>query len=136
MRRHHVASESDESIGRAGHPIAWLVAVLASLLAAAGVASAATTTAASVISGVFFQDLDRNGVQDPGEAALAGKGVVLLDASGQRQLGYTTSDASGRYSFRGWPTAAIASSSIRATGGSFAATGYRRRPAPSGRGPR
>ena len=95
-------SRSDSWVRTSGRSAAVIAALLAAVaLVTAVFTASATANAASVISGALFQDLNRNGVQDPGEAPLAGKGVVLLDPSGQRQLAYTASDASGRYSFTG-----------------------------------
>ena len=55
----------------------------------------------SIISGVAFQDTNRNGIQDAGEAPMASKGIYLLDATGQAQVSYTVTNASGRYVFSG-----------------------------------
>ncbi|WP_432377511.1 SdrD B-like domain-containing protein [Duganella sp. P38] len=45
-----------------------------------------------------WEDSNHNGVQDAGEAGIAGVTVNLLDASGN-QVGTTTTDASGNYHF-------------------------------------
>lgn len=45
-------------------------------------------------------DVDRDGVQDDGEAGIGGVPVVLLDAQG-RQIATTTTDGTGFYSFTG-----------------------------------
>ncbi|HEV8061022.1 MAG TPA: DUF4214 domain-containing protein, partial [Gemmataceae bacterium] len=62
------------------------------------VVSAGTTT----ISGTVFQDININGVQDPGEPGLAGE-TVFLDLSGTGTLATgdpsTTTDANGNYAF-------------------------------------
>jgi hypothetical protein len=50
------------------------------------------------ISGVVFNDLNRNGVRDSGEPGLAGVTVNLLDAGGV-VISTTTTDSFGRYSF-------------------------------------
>ena len=55
----------------------------------------------STISGTVFHDTNRNGVQDAGETPMVGQGVVLVDAAGLSQIGYTSTDASGRYTFAG-----------------------------------
>jgi hypothetical protein len=86
---------------RARSLLAALIVVAAFYLLAlhAGSARAASGT----ISGTAFQDMNRNGVQDPGEAPLASQGIQLLDATGQSQVAYTATDANGRYSFTGLP---------------------------------
>jgi hypothetical protein len=75
------------------------------LLCATAAAAATTATSAAAgtgtVSGTVFYDLNRNGAKDTAEAALANQGIYLLDATGQTQLGYTASDASGHYSFSG-----------------------------------
>ncbi|MYM26026.1 hypothetical protein GTP46_25690 [Duganella sp. FT135W] len=48
-----------------------------------------------------WYDTNRNGVQDSGEAGVAGVKVVLLDASGNPTGATATTDASGNYSFTG-----------------------------------
>src|SRR5439155_7375883 len=55
----------------------------------------------AVISGAPFQDGNRNGVQDAGEAPLSGQQLYLFDSTGQTYFGTTTSDSGGRYSFSG-----------------------------------
>jgi protocatechuate 3,4-dioxygenase beta subunit len=47
-----------------------------------------------------WEDSDRDGVQDAGEAPIAGVTVYLLNASGV-QIGSTTTDGSGLYAFSG-----------------------------------
>src|SRR6266516_7005246 len=80
----------------------WRILV-ALVLFAAGAAAMPTSAAAGTgtVSGAVFYDLNRNGVQDGGEAPLASQGIYLLDATGQSQLAFTASDASGHYSFSG-----------------------------------
>jgi hypothetical protein len=75
-----------------------LLSAPAALAAAPGAHAAAGT---GVISGTVFYDTNRNGAQDTGETGLANQGINLLDASGQAQVAYTASDASGHYSFSG-----------------------------------
>ncbi|MBL9143555.1 MAG: carboxypeptidase regulatory-like domain-containing protein [Verrucomicrobiaceae bacterium] len=50
------------------------------------------------IGDFVFADLDRDGVQDPGEPGIAGMTVTLLDSSGT-PLGTTITDGTGRYVF-------------------------------------
>ena len=52
----------------------------------------------ATISGVAFDDTNRNGVQDPGEAARPSDVVYLFDAS-DTAIGTATTAADGRYSF-------------------------------------
>lgn len=70
-----------------------LVALLTPLVPAHGAAPA-------TISGAVYQDLDRDKVQDPGETALSGKQVYLVDATGN-DVARTVTDATGRYAFAG-----------------------------------
>jgi hypothetical protein len=75
--------------------------VSAALLAAMGLpmlpASAIGTT---TISGVAFQDDNRNGVQDVGEAPRSGDSLYLFDSAGTC-VAVQTTDANGRYAFAG-----------------------------------
>ena len=52
------------------------------------------------IGDFVFQDLDRDGVQDPGEPGIAGITVTLLNSSGT-PVGTTTTDGTGQYLFTG-----------------------------------
>jgi hypothetical protein len=54
----------------------------------------------SSITGIAFEDGNRNGVQDVGEAARVGDSVYLFDAAGAC-LAVQTTDAAGRYTFAG-----------------------------------
>lgn len=72
-------------------PLALLGAVFPS-----GIAAAATST----ISGVAFQDLDRNGVQGPYEVPMPAQILYLFDSGGQFVGGQSTDDT-GRYTFGG-----------------------------------
>jgi Bacterial Ig domain/SdrD B-like domain len=58
------------------------------------------------ITGQVFTDSNDNGVQNPGEAGIAGR-VFYLDANGDGQRGpdelATSSDAEGRYTFKNLP---------------------------------
>ncbi len=48
-----------------------------------------------------WEDKNANGIQDGGEAGIAGVTVNLLDSTGSNVLGTTTTDASGLYHFTG-----------------------------------
>lgn len=63
--------------------------------------SSAIAVGTSSISGVAFQDLNRNGVQDAGEAPFAGHRLYLMDGARAAFLGTTVSDDAGRYAFTG-----------------------------------
>ena len=73
------------------------VAVLAlgATMLPAGGASAST----GAISGVAFDDTDRDGVRDAGEAPFAGHRIYLFDAARTRFIAARTTDDSGSYSF-------------------------------------
>jgi 5-hydroxyisourate hydrolase-like protein (transthyretin family) len=77
------------------------VALLSATTAIATASAANAAAGTSTISGTVFYDTNRNGGQDAGEAGLANQGIYLLDSSGQSQLAYTASDASGHYGFSG-----------------------------------
>lgn len=83
-------------------PARWSVLVPACLaLAAAGMAvPAAGATTGGTIAGSAYQDLNRNGVRDSGEAALANQQLYLFDGNGA-YLGTTVTDANGAYGFTG-----------------------------------
>lgn len=70
----------------------WPVTAFASLLAmpVAGHATAERVTEAVTVSGVVFQDDNRNGVRDPGESGMPG--VAVSD-----QVQVVNTDASGRF---------------------------------------
>ena len=53
---------------------------------------------AGVISGIAFEDLDNDGIQDPGEPGIVGMPVVLQDCAGGTITSVLT-DANGRYQF-------------------------------------
>jgi hypothetical protein len=54
------------------------------------------------VSGVVFDDLDADGVQDPGEVGLSGITFELIDSKDPNTvLGTATSDANGVYTFTG-----------------------------------
>ena len=77
------------------------VAVLVTGLVAAGLRATAAGAEAGVISGVSFQDANRNGLQDPGEAPFANQQLYLFDGAMTVYYGTTLADASGRYEFSG-----------------------------------
>lgn len=52
----------------------------------------------SSISGTAFRDVDRDGARDPGEVALVGNKILLMDANGTG-IRNTLTDATGSYSF-------------------------------------
>eukprot|EP00998_Keelungia_sp_KM082_P005019 NODE_163_length_2468_cov_48.133276_g159_i0.p1 GENE.NODE_163_length_2468_cov_48.133276_g159_i0~~NODE_163_length_2468_cov_48.133276_g159_i0.p1 ORF type:complete len:767 (+),score=274.17 NODE_163_length_2468_cov_48.133276_g159_i0:304-2301(+) len=75
------------------------------------------------IGDTVFEDTNKNGQQDSGEAGLAGVVVELLDAAGHATTTATT-DASGKFTFDGNTAALLAKSgvySIRVADASFAA---------------
>jgi hypothetical protein len=78
-----------------------LVTLMAMTLAAMSTsvvgAGAATT---GTISGTSFQDLNRNGIQDAGEAPFSGVFIDLLNSSGTAVTSATT-DANGHYAMAG-----------------------------------
>ena len=52
------------------------------------------------ISGLYWEDTNRNGIRDDGETKrFAGQTVILCDKSGNKQLATTTTDANGAYKF-------------------------------------
>src|SRR2546427_10115275 len=87
-----------------GRRRSWAVGLVGATAAVIGLLVAPGARAAGgsgVISGATFQDGNRNGVQDAGEAPLSGQQLYLFDSTGQTDFGTTTSDSGGRYSFRG-----------------------------------
>lgn len=81
--------------------------VSALLLAAAAVttvgldAPSAHAAAPGTISGTAFQDVNRNGVRDAGEAPYASHRIYLLDGATGAYLASSQTDASGQYAFTG-----------------------------------
>jgi len=75
-----------------------VVAIAVGTIGFAPVALAAT--GASTISGVMFEDMNRNGVQEPGEAPFSGVFIDLLNSSGTAVTSATT-DANGHYAMAG-----------------------------------
>jgi hypothetical protein len=51
------------------------------------------------ISGTVFEDTNRNGVQDSGEAAMGSQQLYLFDGAGQTYLGTVVADSTGHYLF-------------------------------------
>ena len=80
-------------------PLRLLLLTTLVLAATFGAVPRAHGAGSGSISGMVFQDLDRDGTRDSGEAPMAGTGIYLLDPAGARQLGFTASDSSGHYSF-------------------------------------
>lgn len=80
-----------------------LAAIIVLVVATLGIALTLFSHAlgTSTISGNVWQDTNRNGVMDAGEAPMANQGIDLMDSTGQTLVGYTASDASGHYSFSG-----------------------------------
>lgn len=71
-------------------------------IAVAGIAFEGTTPAGAVgtgtISGTAFEDANRNGALDPGEAPWSGQQIYLFDSAGE-YAAVAWTDAAGRYSF-------------------------------------
>ena len=63
-------------------------------------AAPAQAAGEGTITGTAFQDLNRNGARDSGEAAWEGHQLYLFDAAGTYRA-TSTSDGGGRYSFAG-----------------------------------
>ena len=57
------------------------------------------------LMGTIFNDIDADGMQEPGEIGIRGVTVVLLDAEGTT-IGTTSSDANGNYFFTDLPSGA------------------------------
>ncbi|MGL6073567.1 MAG: SdrD B-like domain-containing protein [Fimbriiglobus sp.] len=55
------------------------------------------------ISGTVFRDEDGDGVQDPGEPAIPGTIITLIDPANGTTLGVATTDAQGNYRFDNLP---------------------------------
>lgn len=80
---------------------ATIVALTLTATAGAGLPlMSASAAEAGSISGVAFQDLDRDGLQDPGETAFASHSIYLFDSSGTC-IAVQSTDATGRYAFVG-----------------------------------
>jgi hypothetical protein len=86
--------------GRRHRLLTPLLALSLLLVAVGPIGGSALAAGSSVIQGTAFQDLNRNGVQDPGEAGLANMQLYLFDGDGQ-YLGVAYSSASGSYEFTG-----------------------------------
>jgi hypothetical protein len=86
---------------RAGRTRLALFLAASVVLTLAIVHAPAGAAATGDISGVAFQDLDRDGVQDPGEAPYAGHQLYLFESPSSAYVGTTLTDAAGRYEFLG-----------------------------------
>ena len=81
-----------------------LALLLAAAVGATGFAAMPSAQAADgAISGSVFQDLDRDGVQDPGEAGFSGVTVYLTDAAYTYTIAAATTAADGSYAFPSQP---------------------------------
>src|SRR5215210_7640707 len=88
-------------LGRLRRDSRPLLAIVFSLVALATIGGGSAVAAGtSTIQGTVFKDLNRNGVQDAGEAPLASQELSLYDGGGQ-YLGDTSSDTAGVYRFSG-----------------------------------
>src|ERR1051326_4798085 len=74
--------------------------VSAVMLGALGAAGSAAASGTSSINGTVYQDLNRNQLQDGGEAAMGGINLYLLDAAGN-YLAAAGTDSSGHFMFGG-----------------------------------
>ena len=90
----HAAIRPASALPRSVTGVALFLAVLVAVFVPA-LPAAATTGA---ISGVAFEDVDRNGVRGPGERPLADQQLYLFDPTGT-YAGTTVTDADGRYAF-------------------------------------
>jgi hypothetical protein len=79
-----------------------VVAAVALAAFAAGLRPA-TAAGASTISGVAFQDINRNGVQDSGEAPFSGQHLQLIDTAAMVYVATATTATDGSYAFSGLP---------------------------------
>jgi hypothetical protein len=77
-----------------------IVVAAATAALVAGSLAGARAAAGGGISGTAFQDLNRNGAQDAGEAPFGGHQLYLYTAAGAYVTNATT-DAEGRYTFSG-----------------------------------
>ncbi|MCA1710126.1 MAG: hypothetical protein LC789_00195 [Actinobacteria bacterium] len=77
--------------------------VTGAVLAGVGLPLPATAAGTATISGVAFEDANRNGVQDPGEAPRAGDTLYLFNSAGT-YTGLQTTDSTGHYTFSGLAT--------------------------------
>ena len=80
--------------GAAGFRLpALLLTMLCALLAVPAAASAGQ------ISGVAYQDLDRNAARAADEPVLSGQQILLVDPATTQQVSSTVTDSAGRYAF-------------------------------------
>jgi hypothetical protein len=75
-----------------------LLTALVAVSSWVGAAAIPARAGSGTISGTVFQDPNRNGVRDAGEAAWEGHQLYLFDGAGAYRA-TTTSDSSGRYAF-------------------------------------
>ncbi|HEX5789298.1 MAG TPA: SdrD B-like domain-containing protein, partial [Woeseiaceae bacterium] len=66
-------------------------------------APCASPAGSGSIGDIAWSDADRDGIQDAGEAGLAGAAVSLVDCTDGRQLASAATGADGRYVFAGLP---------------------------------
>jgi hypothetical protein len=85
---------------RRTHAFVYAIAAITGITAASVLASTASASGTSSITGVAFEDANRNGVFDAGEAPWANQQIYLFDASG-RNIAVAWTDASGHYDFAG-----------------------------------
>lgn len=83
-----------------GHNCTFPALAIALLALAAFPAGAAFAGGTGEISGVAFEDLNRDGARQSDEPVLSGQQIYLLGADGA-YLANSTTDASGRYAFAG-----------------------------------
>jgi hypothetical protein len=81
----------------------WALISLACALTACGGGSGDSSTASASLGDLVWQDMNGNGLQEPGEPGLAGLTVTLDDGSGGVATAVT--DASGHFLFTGLPPA-------------------------------
>lgn len=94
-----IPARSHRDPRRARRRLRTAVALLVLGLAGGGLAPAGAA-GTGTISGVAFEDSNRDGVRQAAEAAYQGHRIYLYDGSGT-YLAYTATDASGRYAFGG-----------------------------------
>jgi len=82
------------------HLLTPLLALSLLFVAVGPMGSSASASGSGTIQGTVFQDLNRNGVQDTGEAPLASQELSLFDGNGQ-YLAHAYSDTGGNYRFTG-----------------------------------
>lgn len=81
-------------------PALGRVVVMVGLVAAVSAPAAAHAAGTSSLSGAVYDDANRNGLQDAGEAPFSGQLLLLFDSAGTN-IASTQTDANGRYAFTG-----------------------------------